>query len=67
MIDAPEQIFAWYFTPSKRNEVMQGGWDITEDRKTVKYIRADLADAKDDRIAELEAEVKAYKRAWLYT
>jgi len=42
MNDMPEQIFAWYFIPSKRNEVMQGGWDTTEDRKTVKYIRADL-------------------------
>lgn len=42
MNDMPEQIFAWYFKPSSRNEVMLGGWDTTEDRRTVKYIRADL-------------------------
>ena len=63
MSEMPEQISAWYFIHSKQSEVMQGGWDITEDRKTVKYVRSDLVDAKDARIAGLEAEIKAYKRA----
>lgn len=43
MTDAPERIWAWWFIESKRDDVIKGGWDDVADRKSIEYIRADLA------------------------
>lgn len=39
----PERIWAWLYTPAKRDEWQKGGWDDESDRKTTEYIRKDLA------------------------
>ena len=51
MRDAPERIWSWQDT------------DPCADQERVEYVRADLVDAKDARIAELEAEVKEIRLA----
>jgi len=56
MTDAPERIWAWYFTESKRDDIIKGGWDDTPDRKTTEYVRADAIEAlraENERLREV--------------
>ena len=41
----PERIWTWYFIPSKQDDVIKGGWDDVEDRKSAEYVRADIVEA----------------------
>jgi len=41
MSSLPEFIWAWNFIPEKQDDVIKGGWDDVEDRKSIEYIRAD--------------------------
>ena len=51
MMGNPKRIWAWYFMPSKRDDVIQGGWTDQPDRREIEYVRADIA---DDLLAALE-------------
>ncbi|MBC7282631.1 hypothetical protein [Hoeflea sp.] len=54
MSDAPEQIYAW---PSYGENSAAGVWGVTRyPEYAVEYVRADLYEALQARVAELEAE-----------
>lgn len=54
MSDAPKRIFTW---PSYGEEAAAGVWGVTRyPEYAVEYIRADLYEALQARVAELEAE-----------
>jgi hypothetical protein len=55
---APERIWAWYFMPEKRDDVIQGGWTDQPDKRETQYIRDDLHDATK---AQLAAAVEALR------
>ena len=42
-MQAPERIWAWHFAPDRQDDVMQGGWTDTQDKRETEYIRADHA------------------------
>ena len=67
MSDAPERIWVQDAEPSGCNYTGGGWWDekcgTVQYAHIVEYVRADLVDAKDARIAELEAVVnKLWRR-----
>jgi len=45
MSEAPDKIWAWYFIPSKQDDVIQGGWSQDPDNRETEYVRADLVKA----------------------
>lgn len=50
--NAPERIWAWFFTDKHRDDVMQGGWDDKPDRKTTEYISLAAHQAELDKLRE---------------
>ena len=52
-LNAPDRIWAWFFTKSKQNDAMQGGWTVKPDRKETEYVRRDVSDAA---VADAKAE-----------
>ena len=61
MSDAPERFWTWQCTDSPIYEKCGSGEWFTEGPalEQVAYVRADLVDAKDARIAELEAKLES--------
>lgn len=41
----PKRIWAWYLHPEMRNDVMEGGWTESPDKREAEYILASEADA----------------------
>jgi hypothetical protein len=58
-MSAPDRIWAWWFSASKRNAHMQGGWSMHSDRREKSYLLStpvreaapDLLDALQDMLA----------------
>jgi len=60
MSDMPERIWAWFFMPSKQDDVIKGGWDDNSDARLTEYTRTDLTTAK---LAQALARAEAAETA----
>lgn len=63
--EMPARIWAWWFTPDKIIQEMQGGWTADHDKRLIEYRRADLppTPAEAMRCPEVAALVEAMRNA----
>ena len=61
MTDAPKHIWAWHFLGEMQQPEIKGGWTDEPDARDMiretKYIRSDIAAARDAKLVDLVAEV----------